>query len=152
MRPRVTPARRAAFDVLYQVKNEEAYASSLLSSDRYDHLSREDRALLQELVLGVLRWQGQLDFLIERYSRRKLAALDATLVLILRLGLYQLRFLERVPAHAAINESVNLARERKLSSAAPLVNASLRNAQRELKHNLDELILEVPEGIGRLTA
>src|SRR5262245_20226116 len=100
---KVTEARRAAFDALYRVEMDEAYAGNILASDRHDNLSREDHALLQELVLGVLRWQGQLDFLIEHYTRRKRTKLDPEVVIALRMGLYQLRFLSRIPPHAAIN-------------------------------------------------
>src|SRR5262249_51422226 len=127
----VAPARGAAFDVLWRVATEDAFASDLLASPRYDRLSREDRALAQELSLGVLRWQIQLDFLVERYARRSLDRLDPEVVIALRLGLYQLKFLSRVPPHAAINESVNLVKHRGKKSAAPLVNAALRAAQRE---------------------
>ncbi len=151
MRAQITPARQAAFEVLLRIETESAYASNLLASDRYSHLQRDDRALLQELVLGVLRWQGQLDFLIELYSRRKLSSLDTAVVLALRLGIYQLRFLERIPAHAAINESVNLVRRRKLVSAAPFVNAVLRNAQRGLSKSVVELIPETTDAVQRLS-
>jgi 16S rRNA (cytosine967-C5)-methyltransferase len=127
----VAPARVAAFDVLWRVATEDAFASDLLASPRYDRLSREDHALAQELSLGVLRWQIQLDFLVERYARRPLDRLDPEVAVALRLGLYQLKFLSRVPPHAAINESVNLVKQRGKKSAAPLVNAALRAAQRE---------------------
>lgn len=127
----VAPARIAAFDVLLRVATEDAFASNLLASPRYDRLSREDHALAQELILGVLRWQIQLDFLIERYARRALDRLDPEVVVGLRLGLYQLKFLTRIPPHAAINESVNLVKQRGKKSAAALVNAALRAAQRE---------------------
>jgi 16S rRNA (cytosine967-C5)-methyltransferase len=136
----VSPARAAAFEILRRVTTEDAYASNLLASDRYKKLSREDHALTQELVLGVLRWQAHLDFLIEHYSRRKLSKLDGEVAITLRLGLYQLRFLSRVPPHAAINESVNLAKERKKESAAPLVNAVLRSAQRDGRADLGKTI------------
>jgi 16S rRNA (cytosine967-C5)-methyltransferase len=137
---KVTAARRAAFDTLWRVETEAAYAGNLLASNRYDRLSREDHALLQELVLGVLRRQGQLDYLIEHYTRRKLPKLDLAVVIALRLGLYQLRFLSRVPPHAAINESVNLVKEQKKQSAAPLVNAALRSAQRDTDSDLAQSI------------
>lgn len=114
-----------------RVTGEDAYATNLLASSRYDHLSPEDRGLLQELTLGALRWQGQLDFLIEHYSNRKLVKLDPEVVIALRLGIYQLRFLSRVPAHAAINESVNLVKANGRQSAAPFTNAVLRNVQRD---------------------
>ena len=140
MNDKVSPARAAAFEILRRVATEDAYASNLLASDRYKRLSREDHALTQELVLGVLRWQTQLDFLIEHYARRPLNKLDGEVVITLRLGLYQLRFLSRVPPHAAINESVNLAKERKKQSAASLVNAILRSAQRDSRSDLSRTI------------
>jgi 16S rRNA (cytosine967-C5)-methyltransferase len=128
---KVTAARRAAFDVLRRVETEGAYAGNLLTSNRYQGLSREDHALAQELTLGVLRWQGQLDYLIEHYAKRNLDRLDLEVAVALRLGLYQLRYLSRIPSHAAINESVNLVKEAKKTSAAPLVNAVMRAAQRD---------------------
>jgi 16S rRNA (cytosine967-C5)-methyltransferase len=146
----VAPARVAAFDTLLRVENEEAFASNLLASPRYDHLSREDHALAQELSLGALRWRIRLDFLIERYARRSLDRLDPEVLVALRLGLYQLKFLSRIPPHAAINESVNLVKQRGKKSAAPFVNALLRAAQREedidlnlaIKNPLERLSVE----------
>jgi 16S rRNA (cytosine967-C5)-methyltransferase len=128
---KVTAARRAAFDVLRRVESEGAYAGNLLASNRYDDLTREDHALAQELTLGVLRWQWLLDSLIEHYANRRLYKIDPEVVIALRLGLYQLRNLSRIPPHAAINESVNLVKEERKTSAAPLVNAVLRAAQRD---------------------
>lgn len=140
MNVKVTPSRLAGFDALWRVATEDAYASNLLASARYDHLSREDRALAQELSLGVLRWQIQLDFFIERYARRKLDKLDREVVIALRLGLYQLKFLSRIPPHAAINESVNLVKERGKRSAAAFANAVLRGAEREQSFDLNQAI------------
>jgi 16S rRNA (cytosine967-C5)-methyltransferase len=145
---KVTAARRAAFDVLRRVENEGAYAGNALASNRYDDLTREDHALAQELTLGVLRWQRHLDFLIEHYAQRNLDKCDPEVVIALRLGLYQLRNLSRIPPHAAINESVNLVKEEKKASAAPLVNAVLRAAQRsrslnfQIKDPLERLAIE----------
>ncbi len=126
----VSPARRAAFAVLRRVEEEAAFASVLLASNE-DELRAEDRALCQELVLGVLRRQLWLDALIQHYAKRDAANLDAPVRLALRLGLYQLRFLERIPASAAVNESVNLAKQSRLHSAASFINAVLRRATRE---------------------
>jgi 16S rRNA (cytosine967-C5)-methyltransferase len=143
---KVTQARRAAFDILWRVQTGDAFASNLLASDRYDSLSREDHALMQELTLGVLRWQGRLDFLVEQLARRSLSKLDQEVLIALRLGLYQLRFLSRIPPHAAINESVNLVKERRKQSAAPLVNAVLRAAQKR-----DDLIQSIKDPLQRLS-
>lgn len=125
----VTPARLAAFEILRRVE-EGAYASVLLAS-REGELKPADRALAHELVMGVLRRQLWLDRLLEHYSNRNVADLDSAVRIALRLGLYQLRFLTRVPASAAVNESVNLVHFARLRSAGSFVNAVLRRATRE---------------------
>ena len=129
----VSPARLAAFDILMRVA-EGAYASVLLAS-REQELKPLDRALCYELVMGVLRRQLWLDRLIEYYANRKVADLDAAVSIVLRLGLYQLRFLSRVPASAAVNESVTLIHLARLRSAGGLVNAVLRRVTREPEVN-----------------
>jgi 16S rRNA (cytosine967-C5)-methyltransferase len=125
----VSPARLAAFEILLRVE-EGAYATVLLAS-KEEELNPRDRALCHELVMGVLRRQLWLDRLIEYYANRKVAELDVAVRVVLRLGLYQLRFLSRVPASAAVNESVNLVYFARLRSAGDLVNAVLRRATRE---------------------
>jgi 16S rRNA (cytosine967-C5)-methyltransferase len=129
----VSPARRAAFDILSLVEAERAYASVLVAALSESDLSREDRALTQEITLGVLRWQRSLDYFIERYSGRSIARLDLPVLIALRVGLYQLRHLSRVPQSAAVNESVNLVRRARVKSAASMVNAVLRQAARRLE-------------------
>ena len=126
----VSPARRAAFNVLRRVEEEGAFSTVLLAAAD-DEMRAEDRALAYELVLGVLRWQLFLDALIEHYSARRAESLDAPVRRSLRLGLYQLRFLSRIPQSAVVNESVNLAHLARLRSAAPFINAVLRRATRE---------------------
>lgn len=125
----VSPARLAAFEVLRRVQ-EGAYASVLLASIE-NELKPADRALCHELVMGVLRRQLWLDRLIALYAKRKVGELDDSVRLVLRLGLYQLRFLSRIPPSAAVNESVNLIHHARLRSAGSLVNAVLRRATRE---------------------
>jgi 16S rRNA (cytosine967-C5)-methyltransferase len=120
-----------AFEILLRVE-EDAYASILLNS-REEQLNALDRALTHELVMGALRWQLWLDRLIEYYSGRKVSDLDEAIRVILRLGLYQLRFLSRIPDSAAVNDSVNLVKFARLRSAGGLVNAVLRRATREPK-------------------
>ena len=129
----VSPARRAAFDILRRVAGG-AFSSVLLASEE-PNLKPADRALTHELVLGVLRWQAFLDKLVEHFSNRSVESLDLPVRIALRLALYQLRFLSRIPASAAVNESVNLVRSVKLSSAAAFVNAVLRRAIREANYD-----------------
>jgi len=125
----VTPARRVAHDILLRVETG-SFASNLLASIPDSELSAADRSLAQELVLGVLRWRKLLDYFLERYARRALGSLDPPVLIALRMGLYQLRQLSRVPAPAAVSESVNLVKRARLASAAPFVNAVLRKAAR----------------------
>jgi 16S rRNA (cytosine967-C5)-methyltransferase len=125
----VSPARRAAFEILREV--EAGAFSSILLAEYEPQLKPADRALCHELVLGVLRWQLWLDKLVEHYAKRAVESLDLPVRIALRMGLYQLRFLTRVPASAAVNEAVNLVRSARVSSAAAFVNAVLRRAIRE---------------------
>ena len=129
----VSAARRAAFEILQRVQ-DGAFASVLLAS-KEENLSPADRALTHELVLGVLRNQLWLDRLANHYSNRKLEQLDIEVRMILRLGLYQLRFLTRVPPSAAVNESVNLAGVARKRSAGGFINAVLRKAAEDKSYD-----------------
>ena len=124
--PAVSPARAAAFDILIRVERESSYASELLHSRSRDYLTIADHSLATELVMGVLRWKSLLDSEIANVSAQPLAKLDLEVLTALRLALYQLRWLDRVPARAAINESVELVKRARKRSAAPFVNAILR--------------------------
>ena len=129
----ISPARLAAFNILRQV--ESGAFSSILLAEEEPKLQPADRALCHELVLGVLRWQLLLDKIVEHYSKRHVERLDLPVRIALRLGLYQLRFLTRIPESAAVNESVSLVRSAKLSSATAFVNALLRRAIREAEYD-----------------
>lgn len=142
----VSPARLAAFEILRRVEDTGSFASILLA-DRAKDLSSPDRALAHELVLGVLRWQLWLARLVEHYADRKISSVDPTIRTILNLGLYQLRFLSRIPASAAVNESVNLVSRARLRSAEGFVNAVLRRATREPDY---DPLAEVADPIERL--
>ena len=119
-----------AFEILRRVEEEAAYASVLLTQKEV-LLSDRDRSLSHELTMGVLRWQLKLDHYISHYAERDIARLDVPVRIALRLGLYQLRFLSRIPPSAAVNEAVNLVRFARLRSAEKFVNAVLRRAVRE---------------------
>jgi 16S rRNA (cytosine967-C5)-methyltransferase len=127
----VSVARKIAYEVLRRVEAEGAYASDLLHAELTAELRAEDAGLATELVLGVLRWRRLLDFLLERSLKKPVGRLDLPVALALRMGLYQLRFLARVPARAAVNESVELVKRARKTSAATLVNAVLRRTAGE---------------------
>ena len=124
----ISPARTVAFDVLLLVERG-GYASDLLLT-RAAGLDARDAGLASELVLGSLRVRAQLDFLIAHFSGRDAARLDPELRIALRLAIYQVRYLSRVPAHAAVSESVELVKRARKRSAAPLANAVLRKVNR----------------------
>ena len=122
----ISPARAAAFDILLRVELENSYASELLHSAAYEKLSRPDHALATELVMGVLRWRSGLDDEVARAASQPLKKLDLEVLTALRLAVYQFRFLDRIPHHAALHESVELVKRARKRSAAAFVNAVLR--------------------------
>jgi 16S rRNA (cytosine967-C5)-methyltransferase len=128
-------ARHAAFGALLSV-DRGAWSAEALAA-KSSPLDSRDAGLASDIVFGVLRRRGELDAAIGQYSKRTVERLDPAVRIALEMGLYQLRFLDRVPDHAAINDSVELVRRAGKSSASSFVNAILRRAVREP--------LEVPE-------
>jgi 16S rRNA (cytosine967-C5)-methyltransferase len=124
----ISPARLAALDVLERVISR-GYASDLLR-ERTRDLSARDAGLAAQVVFGCLRYQSQLDYLVFHYSGRNASDLDLAVLLALRVAIFQLRYLERVPSHAAVHESVEFVKWRK-RAASSLTNAVLRKVNRE---------------------
>lgn len=122
----ISPARAAAFDILLRIEQQGAYASELLHSSQYSKLLPADHGLATELVMGVMRWRSLLDEEISRLSSKGLEKLDLEVLTALRLGGYQLMFLDRVPGRAAVHESVELVKRARKGSAVPFANAVLR--------------------------
>ncbi len=122
----VSPAREIAYRILRRMESGRGYAVDLLQGPEVSGLKEADRRLATELVMGVLRWRGELDFRIEQLSGRSLERFDPEVVTILRLGVYQILFLGKIPKSAAVNEAVELAKRARKRSAAGLVNAVLR--------------------------
>jgi 16S rRNA (cytosine967-C5)-methyltransferase len=127
----ISQARTMAFDVLLRVAKQNAYADDVLRAELDDSVKTEDAGLATELSLGVLRWQRLLDFVIDRHLKKPANTADAEVRIALRLGVYQLLYLDRVPARAAVHESVELVKRARKRSAVPLVNAILRKAAKE---------------------
>ena len=124
----ISVARTVAFDILRKVEHG-GFASDLLLS-RCAELDSRDAGLASQIVFGVLRYQGQLDYLIEHYSGRQ-QKLDSEVRIALRMGVFQLRYLERIPRHAAVAESVELVKRARKHSATGFANAVLRKVNRE---------------------
>jgi 16S rRNA (cytosine967-C5)-methyltransferase len=129
------PARTAAYHAVRAVASGRADLPSALHASRAHLTDERDRSLAAEIVAGTLRWQRSLDHLIEHVSRRQIAKLDDEVVAILRLSLYQLLHLTRVPAAAVVDDAVDLTRAARKASASGFVNAVLRATLRQ-RHKL----------------
>lgn len=123
---KITPARRVAYEILTLVEAGKGHSDELLHGVRMGTLSEADRHLATALVMGVLRWQIALDARIHRLLERPDQALAPQVALILRLGAFQLLHMDRIPAHAALSESVEMTRAAGQPFASGMVNAVLR--------------------------
>ncbi|HXE80647.1 MAG TPA: 16S rRNA (cytosine(967)-C(5))-methyltransferase RsmB [Vicinamibacterales bacterium] len=124
------PARRAAFDVLRAVDAGRLDLGAALARARARLTDDRDRALANQLAIGTLRWQGQVDHVIASFSNRPLPRLDRDVLVIVRLAVYQLLHLDRVPAAAVVDDAVQQTRKAGKASAAGFVNAVLRSIAR----------------------
>lgn len=127
-------ARRLAFNILRRVDRQGAWSSALLAALDADRIDQRDVALVTELVLGVLRRRLRLRQVLSAYSARPVDRIDPDALLLLELALYQMLYLTRVPAFAAVSEAVGLARAMRRGrapDAAPFVNGILRAVGRE---------------------
>ena len=124
--------RAIAFDILKRV-DKGSYADRLLDHHLKTNPDMEgrDKRLLTELVYGVLRLRGRLDFALGQFSRQRLKKLEPDALLLLRIGAYQLLQLDRIPAHAAINTTVNLSHNIGMGRVAGLINGTLRTLERQ---------------------
>jgi 16S rRNA (cytosine967-C5)-methyltransferase len=124
--------RELAAEILAKVEKRNAYADILLDKSlKGPSLTVRDRALLTQLVYGALRWKGRVDWLLGRSLRRPLAGMNPYLRNILRLTLYQILFLDKVPDYAAVNEGVELGKKYGGKKAGGLVNAVVRKVLKE---------------------
>ena len=121
--------REIAVQILQRRQGGEFVENLLDAALERARLAPADRGLCQELVYGIARWQATLDWLISRKARN--SAPKPLLQDLLRLGLYQIFWLDRIPNHAAVNETVELAKRNRLSAQAGFVNAVLRGYLRE---------------------
>ena len=125
-RAKVTPARLAAFEILMRVGQGKGHSDELLHSGLTEGLSAEDRNLATALVMGVLRWQIALDARVRGLLQRPEQRLAEPVAVALRMGAFQLLHMDRIPAHAALSESVELCRAAGEPHATGMVNAVLR--------------------------
>src|SRR5688572_10921144 len=126
----IGPARAAALRVLREVARGDAQPAAVLAREHRALADPRDRALATEIVTGTLRWQRALDAAIAGAAARAIDQLDAAVLLILRLSLYQLLHLDRVPAAAVVDDAVSLTRSAGQARATGFVNGVLRTLSR----------------------
>ena len=131
----IAPARTAAFHALRAVAANHVDLPAAVLRARTSLSDERDRALAAEVITGTLRWQRSLDHLVEHFAQRDLSRVDGDVLIILRLSLYQLLHLDRVPASAVVDDAVDLTRGARKQSAAGFVNAVLRSTLRN-RHRL----------------
>ena len=135
----IGPARLAAYDILSAVAAGRANLPAAIAFVRPTLHDERDRALASDIATGVQRWRAALDHLIAQFSARSIARLDPEVVEILRLSVYQLLYLTRVPASAVVDDAVDLTRRMGKPSAAGFVNAVLRAiSRRRLRASPDQ--------------
>jgi 16S rRNA (cytosine967-C5)-methyltransferase len=139
--PSVSPARVAAFEVLRRVFEDDAYADRALRT-AVARLDGRDRALAQRLAYGAVQRVRTLDHAIEELGRRRVTRLDPPVLAALRLGAYQLGFVDGVARYAAVNESVELVRRAGLERAVAFTNAVLRR----IEQGIERLLASLPDG------
>jgi 16S rRNA (cytosine967-C5)-methyltransferase len=127
----IAPARTAAYEAVLAVAAGRSDLPAALARSRTRLADERDRALAGEIATGTLRWQGAFDRIIETFAKRPLTRLDPEIVAVLRISLFQLLHLDRVPASAVVDDAVDLSRRAGKRSASGLVNAILRRVSRE---------------------
>ena len=135
----IDETRQIALKTLYKIEKEKAYSNIALNetlNENRKKLNNKDIGLISEIVYGVTTWKLTLDEIIKKYSKIKVKKISPWIINILRMGIYQIIFLDKVPKSAAVNESVNLAKRYGHKSSSNFVNAILRKVEKE---DLEEL-------------
>ena len=126
-------ARETALKTLYKIDKDEGYSNIILNEElekSKKNLSEKDIGLISEIVYGTITWRLTIDEIIKKYSKIKLKKLSIWILNILRMGIYQIIFLDKIPKSATVNESVNLAKRYGHKGSANFVNAILRKVNK----------------------
>lgn len=129
----IDKTRELALKILYKIDKEQAYSNIVLNEvikQNRQNLNEKDIGLISEIVYGVTTWRLTLDEIIKKYSKIKLKKISPWILNILRMGIYQIIFLDKIPKSAAVNESVNLAKRYGHASSSNFVNAILRKVEK----------------------
>ena len=146
----IDKTREIALKILYKIDKEQAYSNIVLNEEikqNRKNLTEKDIGLISELIYGVTTWRLTLDEIIKKYSKIKLKKISPWILNVLRMGIYQIIFLDKIPKSAAVNESVNLAKRYGHSSSSNFVNAILRKVE---KNDYEEFF-EISDDIERIS-
>ena len=130
----IDKTRELALKILYKIDKENAYSNIALNemlNQNKKELTNKDIGLISEIVYGTTTWKLTLDEIIKKYSKIKLKKISTWILNILRMGIYQIIFLDKIPKSAAVNESVNLSKRYGHKSSSNFVNAILRKVTRK---------------------
>ncbi len=130
----IDKAREIALKALYKIDKEQAYSNIVLNDEikqNRDKINDKDIGLISEIVYGVTTWKLTIDEIIKKYSKIRLKKISPWILNILRMGTYQIIFLDKIPKSAAVNESVNLAKRYGHASSSNFTNAILRKIEKE---------------------
>lgn len=138
----VDKARELALKILYKIDKEKAYSNialdEMLNENRKD-LTQKDIGLISEIVYGVTTWRLTLDEIIKKYSNIKLKKISPWILNILRMSIYQIIFLDKIPKSAAVNEGVTLSKRYGHKSSSGFTNAILRKVTKEDYQELNQI-------------
>lgn len=146
--------REIALKILYKIDKEDAYSNITLDENLKENkkiLNEKDIGLISEIVYGVTTWKLTLDTIIKKYSKIRLKKISPWIINILRMGIYQIIFLDKIPKSAAVNESVNLAKRYGHQSSSNFVNAILRKVEKTDFEELQKIENDV-ERISKTTS
>ena len=146
----IDKTREIALKTLYKIDKEEAYSNIELNEQikqNRKNLTEKDIGLISEIVYGVTTWKLTLDEIIKKYSKIKIKKISPWIINILRMGIYQIIFLDKIPKSAAVNESVNLAKRYGHASSSNFVNAILR----KIEKNDYEEFFKIEDDIERIS-
>ena len=146
----IDKAREVALKTLYKIDKEKAYSNIALDEqikENINNLNEKDIGLISEIVYGTTTWKLTIDEIIKKYSNIKIKKISFWILNILRMGIYQIIFLDKIPKSAAVNESVNLAKRYGHKSSSNFVNAILRKVD---KKDYEEMFL-IKDNVERIS-
>lgn len=125
-------SREIILEILLEIENKKSYSNLTINSYLNKYNLKKDENLIRKIVYGVLENRDYIDYIIRKKSTVRLKKIDSTILMILRIGCYQICFLDNIPDSAAVNESVKLVKVKKLNKYTGFVNGILRNIARDI--------------------